>query len=89
MKYAQIHELKVMGETVYGRDMSAKTMREFEGAETSIDKVLIIFAGCYVDENGKRVFDSPQAVEDADVSTEYMAAFTKELTDKTTNKKKR
>lgn len=88
MKYAKQYTFKVQGEEVHGRDMSAKVMRDFEKAEQDIDKILIIFAGCATDGDGKRIFASTQEVEDADVAIDFMSEFVSALLEKSKSKKK-
>lgn len=88
MKYSKRYTFEVQGETVHGRDLSAKVMRDFEKAEQDIDKILIIFSGCITDEEGKRLFASTQEAEDADVAIDFMSEFVSALMEKSKSKKK-
>jgi hypothetical protein len=79
---------KVQGIDLTLRPMSAKTMRQFNNTEDSIDKLLIVFAGCVVDKEGNNIYNSPEDVENADLDLDFIAEVVSKISEQSNMKKK-
>lgn len=85
---AKKYTANIQGVKVHLRPMSAKTMRELGKTENNIDKLLIVFSGCVLNDEGTPMYNSPTELEEADLDLSFIVDVVNEVSEKSTAKKK-